>query len=411
MYNWRGKKLLILGATKLMEQIIDIGRAYGAKVYVVDYNVDSPAKKSADYAFLADATDVDTIVDLIKKHQIDGVITGFADSLLPAYYEICTKAKLPCYLTPKHIEFTTNKKMFREYCKKFHIPNVKEYTKENVQFPLIVKPVDNSGSRGISLCNDYDEYKKAVEGALSFSKSKNILIEEYVHYKEATIFYIFVDGKYYFSLMADRNTVQVKDGYIKLPNGYTFPSPHSQTAYDALHDKFSKMFKELEIKNGIMFIQCFIDDKGLCIPYEPGFRITASLEHLVMQKSCAYSSMAMLINFALTNSMVNSPDTEGKITPFIDDEAYNLTCLIKPGKIMKIQGLKEIVSDENVLGYFQSYVVGDELPEDQYGKLSQIFLRIIFYGNEEKYAKFTQLINEKLEVLTQEGENLFLKNM
>ncbi len=410
MYKWHGKKLLILGATKLMEQIIDVGQKYGATVYVVDYSPTSPAKKSADFAFLADATDVDTIVALIKEHQIDGVITGFADSLLPAYYEICTKANLPCYLTPKQIEFTTNKKLFREYCKKFEIPNVKEFEDENFTYPILVKPVDNSGSRGISICNNLEEYNKAVEGALRFSKSKNILVEEYVNHNEATIFYIFVEGKSYFSLMADRNVVEVKDGYIKLPNGYVFPSPHTHKSYTALHDKFAQMFDELEIKNGIMFIQCFVDDEGQCIPYEPGFRITASLEHLITEKVCDYSSMAMLINFALTNSMTIATQDLSQISPFIAEQAYNITCLINPGKIYKIQGLEEIVADENVLGYFQSYLIGDELAEDQYGKLSQIFLRIIFYGNSKKYNEFTQKINKKLEVLTQDGENLFLKN-
>ena len=69
------KKLLVLGGTSISKEIVYAAHEMGIEVYVTDYYEDSPAKKIADKSFMVSATDVDAVVDLIKKESIDGVIT------------------------------------------------------------------------------------------------------------------------------------------------------------------------------------------------------------------------------------------------------------------------------------------------------------------------------------------------
>ncbi len=409
MFNWKNKKLLILGATNLLGEVVKEAKKYNAHTIAIDYFENSPAKKVSDENYLINATDINAVSELIKNKNIDGVITGFADSLLPAYNQICSKVNLPCYITEEQIKFTTDKKFFKECCAKFKIPIVKEYKKdEPIDFPVIIKPVDNSGARGISICNNQNELKNGIELALSFSKKKEYIIEQYLNCKEATIFYVFIDGRVHFALMGDRHIAPVKDGFIKLPTGYTFPSDYTEKTYNDLNNKFINMFNYLKIKNGFMFIQCFIDNVGNCVPYEPGFRLTGSFEQEILEHACGYNTWDMMINYALEGYMTED-DIENKINPYLKRKYYNLSCLIKPGTIGKFDGLGEINKLSNVIKVFPSYEIGDTLEKDIWGKLAQIALRVIFYADSEnQYNKTIQEIKKYLKIISVNNENMLI---
>ena len=184
------KRLLILGGIALSKEIVETAHSAGIDVYVTDYLPDSPAKRVADKSFMVSTTDVDAVVDLIKREHIDGVLTGYIDLLLPYYVQICRKSGLPCYATEEQIAITTDKNRFKDLCRKYSVPTVPEYSYEEVLagkavFPVLVKPVDNSGARGIFICTNLDEFKENYEKSLAFSPSKHLLIERYMTGKEA----------------------------------------------------------------------------------------------------------------------------------------------------------------------------------------------------------------------------------
>ena len=83
MYNWNGKKLLVLGATKFIAEIVLAAKRYGAYVIAVDYNCDAPAKRIADEALLMNVMDVDAIVKYIKENK-DGEEKPSCNLLLDA---------------------------------------------------------------------------------------------------------------------------------------------------------------------------------------------------------------------------------------------------------------------------------------------------------------------------------------
>ena len=408
MFSWHKKRLLVLGATKLMGLIVKEAQRYGAFVAVADYFEDSPAKKFADEALLIDATDVETLAEYVKNNHIDGVLTGFADSLLPAYMKLCNLTGLPCYLNEDQLHFATNKAFFKKHCHEFDIPVIKEYSDgDKLNFPLLLKPVDNSGARGIYICYNQNEFVEAKAKALSFSKSKQILIEDYLTFREATAFYIFAEGNASLAALADRHVTAVKDGVIRLPTGYTYPSSATAKFIADSDPKFKALFKKLDIQNGIMFLQGFLDNEDNFIPYESGFRLTGSLEYKIFEAVCGYNSLAMLINFALTGRMA----AEGmikKINPFFPEEAYNISCLMKPGKISAIEGKADLAALSGVIDCFYSYDIGDELSPENWGRLSQIFLRIQITGGKENYKKVTDFIKHNLKVCASNGNDMLI---
>ena len=378
-----GKKLLILGGTKLSCEIIKQAQKQGATVYVTDYLEDSPGKKLADKSFMVSTTDIDAVVQLIKDENIDGVLTGFIDSLLPYYQKICEDSGLPCYASDGQFDMATNKIRFKALCNAFGVPVVEEYTLkypliqddiEKLNYPVLVKPADNSGARGIYVCENAEMLISRYEDARSFSKSKKIIVERYMDEKEATIFYVIQDGNVYLSGMADRHMKNKKFGHIPLPVAYTWPSQFLKNYEETIHPKVVKMFNAIGLKNGLVFIQSFVVD-GTCIFYEMGYRLSGSLEYKIMKKLNGLDPLEMLVSFALTGHMYEK-SLDQMFKPNYENWGFNLTFLAKPGKIGSIEGLETVADMADVLDVVTAYNPGDVIPENAIGTLKQVVLRV-----------------------------------
>ena len=118
MFDWIGKRLVILGATRLLIEVVEIAKRNGAHTIVLDWKEDSPAKKYADESHLISVTNVDEVVEFVKNNNIDGVFTSFNDMLLPCLVEICEKTNLPCFVNMEQANLANDKDAFKNVCRK-----------------------------------------------------------------------------------------------------------------------------------------------------------------------------------------------------------------------------------------------------------------------------------------------------
>lgn len=418
----KNKKILFLGGQALICDAVNAAKSMGVHTVVTDwYPTDkSPAKLIADQYFMTSTSDVDAIVKLIKDEKIDGVITGFTDSTLPYYYEICKKAKLPCYITQEQIHITTNKNAFKDLCNRFFIPVVEEcqidkiLCKEQlskIKYPVIVKPVDNSGGRGIKICQNEQELISGYKNALVFSDSKKVLVERYMTNKEVSIFYLLENGKIHLTLMGNRHTKKNQKGsIIPLPVAYTFPSKYLAEYQKDLNDKVIKMFRSIGMQNGIVFIQSFIED-GKCIFYEMGFRLTGSLEYKIIDKICGINPLKMMISYAVTGNMEVSAD-EIIISPNHKPFASNITFLSRPGKIERIVGLDEINRIPGVIDVVPSYKEGDSVPDNALGTLNQVVARVFIVAQtKEELIEIMDKAHNLFDVRSDKNESMVLDKL
>ena len=402
---------MLLGSERLMIQVVERAHLGGADVIAIDNNPVSPAKKLADESYLVSTHDVDEVVQLIKDKNIDGVISGYSDSLLPYYYEICNKAGVPCYIdNPRQLQFVTDKDLFKTRCREYDVPTVQQYTNiDDVRnYPVIVKPVDNSGARGITVCRNKQQLVNGVSEALKFSAKKRVLIEDYLEWKEATLFYLCLSGEVYLSCAADRHIWGCDEKTIRLPTGYTFPSDITRLFLEHQDQSIRNVLQGVGLSNGWIFIQALVSSEGQVIPYEMGFRLTGSLEHTLIEHACGYNPMDMLINHALTGDM-GGEALKQKVNPYFPRTEYNISCLMRPGVISEIRGLDEIRGLSGVLDVFPSYEPGDELRETQRGQLAQIAIRVLLAPDSEKSLDNIYIkMDEELQVISPTGENLLL---
>ena len=125
----KGKRLLILGGAQISCEIVRHARALGITTAVTDWYPyeKSPAKQIADEAYYESTSDMTAMEKLIVEKNFDGVITGFTDSVLPYYAEMCKITGLPAYGTREQFETFINKEKYKELMRKFDVPTIPEY--------------------------------------------------------------------------------------------------------------------------------------------------------------------------------------------------------------------------------------------------------------------------------------------
>lgn len=418
----QGKRLLILGGSRISCEIVRHARKMGIIAGVTDwYPLDkSPAKQLSDEAYYVSTADIDAMVALVKEKKFDGVVTGFTDSVLPYYAEICNKAGLPAYGTKEQFEIFIDKPKYKKLMREFDVPTIPEFsidisnfeeTAKTVEYPVIVKPADGSGSRGITVCKNKTELKDAIAFAVGASKEKEILVEKYIDNPEATIFWLFVNGKYYLMLLGNRYIKHNQEGELPLPVGYTYPAAVQPKFLKEVAPKMKEMFRSIGLQNGMMFMQCKIVD-GTCVVYDIGYRLTGSLEYINIKGMCGYDPMDMMIRFALTGDM-GEPEIDKKADPYLSGKySYNVSLLCKPGKVAHIQGLDEIRKLPGVFNAVVAHPEGDTITQAMKGRLAQITVRILGKADTIDKMKEEMLQIQKLaHVISDEGEEMILPGL
>lgn len=402
------KKILILGANPETVSLIKRARGMGLYTIVTDNNPKAYAKAYADKSYNINAVDVDELVALAKKENVDGILVGVAESLLPAYCELCNRLNMPCYSTLEKFEIMINKKSFKDACRQYNVPTIEEYTiehKDEIMYPVIVKPVDSCSSKGITICYDENQLIKGINYALEFSKEKKYIIERYMKGDEVISYYVIQDGNPIFVGMCDRYTYKQEDT-VQLPNSYIYPSRHIGSYINYSDKQVKNMIRGIGLENGSIFFQCFVDENGIVRTYEPGYRLNGAQEHLIVSKVSGIDALKMYINLALTGK-VSDIDLESLANPNPKQISCKLSPLVKTGTIAKIKGLDKIEKLKDIVSINPSYNEGDIV--DGYGTLKQIICRFFIVSNSKKELIDTiEKIYDLLEVTDINGNCMLI---
>jgi biotin carboxylase len=186
------QRLLVLGAGRHQKALIRRAEARGLRVVASDYYRDAPGKALASYAADVDATAIAENVTLARRYAVQGVITSGTDLALVAMAEVAAALGLPCYLTPRAARTATNKaRMARAFAEQGvpHAPGRELRAAQEASpfaLPVVVKPADSQGQRGISKVAEPAAYRAAVEAALRASRSATAVVEPFVEGYEVT---------------------------------------------------------------------------------------------------------------------------------------------------------------------------------------------------------------------------------
>ena len=401
----RGKRLLILGGQQKLCDIVTRAKELGVYCIVTDWYENSPAKKIADKSFQISTSDVDAILELIKAEKIDGVLTGYIDSTLPYYCEICKKANLPCYLNESVLHVCTNKRNFKDACKAVGIKTIREVDinkPKSFEFPILIKPVDNSGSKGITVCSDETMVRPAYERALRFSKSKSVIIEKFMDCDYVCAHYIVTDGKAELAMLMDKDMNRIGRGTVPYPTAFVSPSKYYESFLETEHPLIQEFVRSIGYNNGTFLISFFVNGNNY-YAIELSARLTATREYIFINDSLGIDTLEMYIRHSLTGVFA------------CDKEIYRgreacycmLFTFLNNGIIGKIEGMDSVLAMSGVLDVLQLRDVGATIRAD--GSYGQLFSRI--HLKAEEAAEMRELINEvedSIQVYSEEGKPMVI---
>ena len=403
------KKIMMLGATTSSIQFVKTAHKMDVSVVAVDMNEQSAAKALADKAYTQSTADIEKLIEIAKIEKIDGVVTGYDDFNTGIAVELCQRLGLPFYATHRQINITKNKIEFKKLCKEFGVPVVQEFSADNVQFPCVVKPADSYSAKGVSVCHSADELNDRIAYALSFSKSKQFLIEKYMPPESVdcvNIDYVMRDGEIKVSCIGDKKVIK-QGNKAPITSAVVYPSVHQEDFLKTVDKHCQDMFRHLGMKNGTLFIESFYDETGFHI-YEMGYRVGGGQSSILLDRIMGVDYLEMLIRFALTEKMCDL-QTWNRIDPGFQESACGLLSLIKPGRIATIAGLDEIRNIPEVINITQYLHEGDDLATRFVGTLGQSFARFhIVADTQIRLAAVLREIENKLQILSDTGESMLL---
>ena len=264
------KKILLLGGSE--QQIVAIQKAKELGYYTVlcDFLSDNPGQYVADRFYLVSTTDKEAVLKVAVDEKIDGIVAYASDPAAPTAAYVGEKLGIPT--NPyESVNILGEKHLFRKFLGEndFNVPHsvYLESWSDSVyeriagfQFPVMVKPVDSSGSKGITCVDSVEDLRKAYDYAWMFSRNKIIQIEEFItrdhdYLVGGDIFVM--DGKVVFwGLLNCHRDTNVNP---LVPVGKSFPLQLSKKRVDIIHNEIQRLMASLNIKFGAFNAELIFD--------------------------------------------------------------------------------------------------------------------------------------------------------
>ena len=186
----RRKKLMLLGGIRYLLPAIEVAHKHGCHVITVDYVPDNIAHRYSDEYYNVSILDKESVLCLAQELEIDGILSYAVDpGVVPAAY-VAEQMGLPFTCSYETACILQDKARFRQFLidNGFNAPHAKGYTNaqdvqndiDYFQWPVIVKPVDSAGSKGVTRVDDPKDLERAISIALEESHNGHFIVEDFL---------------------------------------------------------------------------------------------------------------------------------------------------------------------------------------------------------------------------------------
>lgn len=302
------KKLLMLGGSLYQTFAIKEAKRLGYYVITADYLPNNPGHKFADEYHNVSTIDKEAVLALAQELRIDGIVAYASDPAAPTAAYVAEKLGLPT--SPyRSVEILSNKDLFRAYLQEhgFNCPKAMGFTEyedalvhiNEFTLPVMVKPVDSSGSKGITKLTDWSKLQEAVEEALSYSRGKRFLIEEFIvkkgHQISGDAFSI--DGKLVFHCLGNEFYDPNCDKDFA-PLGECWPFQMDHKYIKDLETQLQRLMSSLGMKSNAYNVEAIVGEDDKVYLLELGARSGGSLIPQVVEHATGINMVTWVIQAA-----------------------------------------------------------------------------------------------------------------
>ncbi len=264
-------KLMIVGGGEAQLNAIKRARSLGFTIVVSDMNPDCPGALESDLFVKASTFSYEETCSAAEKAEVDAILTLGTDQPVLPVTRTALELGLSSGISVETALGVTNKRIMKPIFKDNEIPTCKfslistESKPEDLKgfkYPLVIKPVDSQGQRGVYRVLNWDELKGYLPDVLSWSREDKILVEEYYQSEEITISGWSLDNQFYPLTITDRVTIS-NGPHIGVCTSHEYPSKYMENYKDEIIAISEKIVSSFSITNGPVYIQMLIGSEGI----------------------------------------------------------------------------------------------------------------------------------------------------
>lgn len=415
MEELKDKRLLLLGGSMWKKQIKEFADDNGIVLIATGNSDKAGIFEIANETYNIDSTDAEAMKTLIKEKNIDGVYLGGSEVVISHACSYLSELGLPCYTTKEQWLALQNKANLKKLYIANGLPVVPEYEIDenniesfDIEYPVITKPVDGSGSNGFSVCHNLQELKSGYNMAKSESFSGNVIVEKFVPNDSIVVIGRISNGCFKVLTVEDKYPVKYenKGSYVL---GMCLLESKTKEFFAKKYEKnIANMLKSLGITEGPIWFEVFTDGKKFYFN-EAGFRYGGSITIWPVQYFTGINEVAADIYYALTGKSKTNGFDSIISNPVNNDKQYCIYSLhLKPGIIKEIDGIDEIEKLDNIIAIPTSRKIEDSIPDS--GSIYQVFGFVHFlYNDPDELRDMIKKIHDTIHFTDENGDEMLSK--
>lgn len=391
------KSVLVFGVGELQLSIINRANRKGLFTVGIDPCEDAYAKDACQAFEVVGGQDFEATLSVAKKYDVSAVVTAATDKTLVMMARVAKELNLPFY-SVETAQWSTDKYQMKQRFIEGGVPCAQGRLIHNAAeakdlfFPVICKPRDNSGSRGVKLCRDVNELQECIDEALDNSKLDTVLVEEFIEGREFSIESLHYDGKNEIIQFTEKRTTEFP---YNVELGHKQPANLTDDERQQIRDIISKIAACMNFENCPSHTELKVNDRGVFVietsPRLGGDYITSTLTPL----STGINLEDQLLHIALGEKV----DT---VTGRVDKASAVCFFSLPEGEVTAINPrINEIASWPNIHSFELKLHVGDKV--NQITSSLNRYGQFIVTGNsraeiDELVERYEKEINELITI-------------
>lgn len=406
------RKALVLGGTEDHVRLITLLKERGFYTILMDYYPNPPAARYADEHLRESALDREKALEIARSRQVDLTIALCIDQAILTMAYVSEQMGTPCYLNHEQALSFTNKSFMKVKMAEGGIPTSKflvlrigDAAKEacrDLSFPVVVKPVDSNGSKGVTRVDDPDDLEPALKRAFDFTHDGRAIVEEFVEGDEYSIELFLRDGE---PVLISHSRTEKTDLHRNLFVTVSSCSPSGLEEKDEFELlKIGRAISTVfSYPSGPLLVQC-LKQRGRLSIIEFSARIGGGSKHHFVKHDRGCDYLDYLVRFALGESM-----EPVRMNP----AGFHTRChfvYARPGVIGRVDGIDRLLRDERVKAFYH-YKSEGMVVTDNNSSAHRVLGFIVQARDSREVAEATRLVDAGLAVLDPEGRDLMIHDL
>ncbi len=397
------KALVLCGGVPQTALIKEL-KSRGIVTVLADMNERVGARAYADIFYPVSVLDIEGVKDVAIKENVDFVITVCADQVLQVVAQVSEELGLPCYIDFKTAENVSKKSYMKDIFAQNDIPSSKHVVMAELDiqkisclsYPLIVKPVDAYSSRGVCKVNNENELALAFENAVTISRTKTAIVEEFVEGDELTVDVYVENGCAH--VLSISNLYKIgEDGKFVIHRSQN-PADISSDIESQIQDSAQKIATAFGLKDTPMLIQLISNGKQISV-VEFCARTGGGIKFSMIKKVSGFDVVKAVVDLTL-GEKPHVPSSRPTVKYTINEFLY-----CRQGVFDHLEGFEELLQDGTITEYHQFKAKGVEFKQ-----INSSGDRVAYFSVEadtrEEAKKKHAVANSRIRAIGSNGEDL-----